>query len=118
MRQFHRGIAGFVCGGLALVSLPNGLAASITTSRPRPEAQAVQIASITPVKTSKIARKPERIVIPFPVSKTFPMAAELRAETSKVATWELLELGFLTTLASSALGSVLLAVLAVGSTAK
>lgn len=116
MKQLYRGIAGLVCGGLALFSLPNGLAASTTTSRPQAEAQAVKIASITAVKTFETARKPERVVIPFPVSKVYPKDTEVRVLTTKQAIWEWLELGFLVTLVSSALASVLLAVLAAGNT--
>jgi hypothetical protein len=115
MKQLHQGTAGFVCGSLVLVSLPNGLAASTTTSRSQPGAQ---VAWITAVKTSKNARKPERVVIPFPVSKVYPKDPEVRARTSKRAIWEWLELGFLVTFASSALASVLLAVLAAGNTVK
>ena len=114
MKQLYRGIAGFVCGGLALFSLPNGLAASTTTSRPQPEAKAVKIASITALKTFETARK--RVVIPFPVSKVYPKDTEVRVLTAKQAIWEWLELGFVVTLASSALASVLLAVLAAGNT--
>jgi hypothetical protein len=110
MKQLHRGIAGFVCGGLALFTLPSGLTAWTTTSRPQPETPAVQIAASTAVKTFKTARKSERVVVPFPVSKADPKDTEVRVPTAKPAIWEWLELGFVVTLASSALASVLMAV--------
>jgi hypothetical protein len=111
MKQFHRGIAGFICGGLALVSLPNGWETSTTTSRPQPEAQTAQIAPTTAVRTFETAGKPERVVIPFDVSRVYPEETQVRVQTSTRAVWEWLELGFVVTLASSALASVFLAAL-------
>ena len=109
MKPLHKGLAGLVCGSLVLVSLPDGLAASTTTSRSQPEAQA---AWITAAKTSQNARKPERDLFHFPVSKVYPEDAQIRVRTSERGIWEWLELGFMVTLGSSALASVLLAVLA------
>jgi hypothetical protein len=111
MKRLHKGIAGLVCGSLVLVSLPNGLAASATISRLQPKA-----AWITAAKTSEDLREPERVVIPFLASKVYPKDPEIRVRTSERVLWEWLELGFVVTLGSSALASVLLAVLAAGST--
>ena len=82
MKTLHKGLAGLVCGSLVLVSLPDGLAASTTTSRSQPVAQA---AWITAAKTSQNARKPERDLIHFPVSKVYPKDAEVRVRTSERA---------------------------------
>ena len=58
----------------------------------------------------KKARQPDRVIIAFPISES----ADLPVRTPKSAIWAWLELGFLVTLASSVVFSMLLVLVAAG----
>jgi hypothetical protein len=64
------------------------------------------------------ARKPERVVIPFPTSKADPEPTDAVMRTPKSAIWGWLELGFLVTLASSVLVSMFQVLVVAGNLAE
>ena len=58
--------------------------------------------------------KSERVVIRFPVSKSDPESADRPVRTPKAVIWAWLEVGFLVTLTSSVVFSMLAVVVAAG----
>jgi hypothetical protein len=58
--------------------------------------------------------KSERVVIRFPISKSDPESPDLPVRTPKAAIWAWLEVGFLITLTSSVVFSMLAVVAAAG----
>lgn len=73
-----------------------------------------QDCQVTAMRAFKKTHKPERVVIAFPVSES----ADLPMRTPKSAVWAWLELGFLATLASSVVFSMLLVLVAAGNAAE
>jgi hypothetical protein len=66
------------------------------------------------MKALEEAHTPNRVVIPFPDSKADPESTDRPVRTPKSAVWGWLELGFLVTLASSVVFSMLLVLVAAG----
>jgi hypothetical protein len=77
-----------------------------------------QDCQVTAMRAFKKTHKPERVVIAFPVSKSDPESADLLMRTPKSTVWAWLELGFLATLASSVVFSMLLVLVAAGNAAE